>query len=58
MKRYQTHMSLFMITMCVIKFDIPAYIAKYIVNEGILFNAIVMIMNPIDVRCYYYDMRM
>lgn len=35
MKRYQTHMSLFMI-MCVsnwyIKFDIPAYIAKYIVN--------------------------
>lgn len=55
-------MSLFMITMCVsnwyIKFDIPAYIAKYIVNEGILFNAIVMIMNPIDVRCYYYDMRM
>lgn len=36
MKRNQTHMSLFMITMCVsnwyIKFDIPAYIAKYIVN--------------------------
>lgn len=55
-------MSLFMIIMCVsnwyIKFDILVFIVKYIVNQGILFNVIVNIMNFIDVRCYYYDMRM